>query len=202
MGRRSDHGREELEQLILSAGQQVMAEGGYGRFSAREVAKRIGYSVGTIMHVFGNVDRLVMAINSRTFTLWADWLEARLDQVEGPDRIFVLVRGYFDFASSHRNLWSAIYEHRVPEGIPMDEALVTERTHLTNIITREIAAVLPDRPASDAARLGRSLIATVHGHCSFELGGSFALMNEADPLGLAMDRVRETLLSNGATSIA
>ena len=62
MGRRSDHGREELEALILDAGRQVLAEGGYARFSAREVAKRIGYSVGTIMHVFGNVDGLMVAI--------------------------------------------------------------------------------------------------------------------------------------------
>src|SRR5690242_1470435 len=104
MGRRSDHGRDELEVLILDAGQQLMAEVGYGRFSAREVAKRIGYSVGTIMNVFGNVDGLVMAINSRTFTLWAEWLERRLSGVAGSERIKSLVQGYFDFAEANRNL--------------------------------------------------------------------------------------------------
>lgn len=198
MGRRADHGREELEELILSAGQQLLTEGGYGRFSAREVAKRIGYSVGTIMHVFGNVDRLVMAINSRTFILWADWLEARLAKAEGQERIFVLVSGYFDFASTHRNLWAAIYEHRVPEGMPMAEGLIAERVRLTDIIAREVAAVLPDRVPDESVRLTRSLIATVHGHCSFALGGSFALMGEGDPLALATARVVEVLRANGA----
>ena len=44
MGRRSDHTRDELEQLIVGAGHTLLAEVGYQRFSAREVAKRIGYS--------------------------------------------------------------------------------------------------------------------------------------------------------------
>lgn len=199
MGRRSDHGRDELEALILDAGQGLMAEAGYGRFSAREVAKRIGYTVGTIMHVFGNVDTLVMAINSRTFTLWAEWLEDRLGDAVGPDRINALVQGYFDFAEANPNLWAAIYEHRLPAGMEMPERLVSERVRLTGIIAREIEAVLPEKARGEAVRLARSLIATVHGHCSFAIGGSFALMGETDPLGLAEERVAETLKTYGAS---
>ena len=198
MGRRSDHGREELEALILGAGSAVMAEGGYGRFSAREVAKRVGYSVGTVMNLFGNVDGLVTAINSRTFLLWAHWLEDRLAGKSGSERIGVLVQGYFDFAAGHRNLWAAIYEHRLPEDMAMPEPLVRERVRLTDIIVREVAAVLPDATPDTIARLARSLIATVHGHCSFALGGSFALMGESDPLALAMARVTEALAAQGA----
>src|SRR6478735_992609 len=156
MGRRSDHGRDELEALILAAGREVLAETGYARFSAREVAKRIGYTVGTVMHVFGNVDGLIIAINSRTFTLWAEWLEASLAGTEGPERIRALVRGYFDFAEAHRNLWSAIYEHRLPPGTPMPEPLAAARTRLTDVIAREVAAVLPPSSAPEAARLTRS----------------------------------------------
>jgi AcrR family transcriptional regulator len=198
MGRRSDHGREELEALILDAGRQVLAEGGYARFSAREVAKRIGYSVGTIMHVFGNVDGLMVAINSRTFTLWTEWLEASLDRAAGPERIRALVRGYFDFAEANRNLWAAIYEHRLPDGMAMPEALANARLRLTGVIVREIELVLPTRSGPDAARLARSLIATVHGHCSFALGGTFAVMGETDALGLAQERVIEALRAHGA----
>lgn len=198
MGRRSDHGREELEALILEAGAQVLAESGYARFSAREVAKRIGYSVGTVMHVYGNVDGLVMAINARTFRMWTQWLEQRLEDAHGGDRILVLVRGYFDFASSHRNLWSAIYEHRVPEEIELSQALVDERLRLTGVITREVAALMPDVATAHASELASSLIATVHGHCAFLLGGTFALMGVERPAELAAARVMETLRANGA----
>ena len=198
MGRRSDHSRAELEALILDEGQQVMAEGGFARVSAREVAKRIGYSVGTVMHVFGSVDALVTAINSRTFVLWADWLEARLAGAEGTDRIRLLVEGYFEFAARHYNLWSAIYEHHLPEGAAMPEPLAVQRARLTDIVVREVTAVLPEAARADAPRLAYSLVATVHGHCSYALGGSFALLGEREPLELALARVSEALSANGA----
>ena len=46
MGRRSDHSRTELEELIVAAGHRLMEETGFSGFSAREVARRIGYSIG------------------------------------------------------------------------------------------------------------------------------------------------------------
>ena len=175
-----------------------MAEAGYARFSAREVAKRIGYTVGTVMHVFGNVDGLVLAINTRTFALWSESLEASLAHAQGPERIRALVRGYFDFAEANRNLWAAIYEHRLPASMEMPEPLAEARARLTGLIAREVEAVLPDAARTDAARLARSLIATVHGHCSFALGGTFTIMGETDALGLAQARVAETLRAHGA----
>jgi AcrR family transcriptional regulator len=72
MGRRSDHSRDELRALILDAGTALIAEKGFGAFSAREVAKRIGYTIGTIHNVFGNVDGLLTAINTATFGEWAN----------------------------------------------------------------------------------------------------------------------------------
>lgn len=198
MGRRSDHSRAELEALILDAGQQLMAEVGFARFSAREVAKRIGYSVGTVMHVFGSVDGLVLEINTRTFILWAEWLERQLDGTRGGARIRALVEGYFGFASERRNLWSAIYEHRLPDGMPMPEDLARRRGGLMAVVEREVAAILPPARQDEAPRLSRSLVATVHGHCSFALGGSFALMGEAQPFDLAMARVVEVLRAHGA----
>ncbi|WP_395398014.1 TetR/AcrR family transcriptional regulator [Novosphingobium sp. BL-8A] len=198
MGRRSDHSRAELEALILDAGQQLMEEVGFARFSAREVAKRIGYSVGTVMHVFGSVDGLVLEINTRTFILWAEWLERQLEGTDGSARIRALVEGYFGFASQRRNLWSAIYEHRLPEGMDMPEDFARRRSGLMAVVEREVAAILTPTHAAEAPRLSRSLVATVHGHCSFALGGSFALMGETQPFDLAMTRVLESLHANGA----
>lgn len=197
MGRRSDHSRAELEALILAEGHRHMAETGFARFSSREVAKRIGYAVGTLYNVFGSYDRLIAAINTRTFQLWASYLEERLDRSPG-DRIAALVEGYFSFARDNMNIWMAIYDHRLPAEIPMPDEYAQQRAELTQIIVREVAAVLPAEAQPHAPRLARSLIATVHGHCTFALNGSFALMDESDPLELAIARVRETLCAAGA----
>ncbi len=192
MGRRSDHSRAELERMIILEGHRQMAEVGFARFSAREVAKRIGYSIGTIYNVFGTHDRLVLAINTRTLRLWADHLRARLAASQG-DRISVLVEGYFSFARDNPNLWMAIYDHRLPPDAAIPEELDTQRSELTEIVTSEVAAALPEANRQNAPRLARSLIATVHGHCTFALNGTFALMGETDPLELALARVRESL---------
>jgi AcrR family transcriptional regulator len=201
MGRRSDHSREELEELILVQGHALMAEAGYARFSAREVAKRVGYSIGTIYHVVGSLDVLVLAINSRTFVLWADWLREKL-AAAGDDRIAALVAGYFDFAERNPNLWTAIYDHRQPPGTEMPEGYRRLRGGLTRIVETEIALVLPADRRSAAPALARSLVALVHGHCEFALNGAFALLGEERPQAAALARVREALAAGGATGAA
>jgi len=169
-----------------------MAEHGFARFSARQVARAVGYSVGTIYNVFPSLDDFLLAINTRTFALWTAHLLMKLEAA-GTDRIRSLVEAYFSFARDNRNLWMAIYDHRLPPGMKMPEEAAQRRAELTGIVVREIAAVVGDRPLEQVQHLARSLIATVHGHCTFDLNGTFALMNEPDPVGMALDRVRQSL---------
>ena len=192
MGRRSDHSRDQLEAMIVREGHRLMAETGFAAFSAREVARRVGYSVGTVYNLFDSLDHLLVAINSRTFELWTDYLR---QQVEGgaPDRIRALVQAYFDFARDHPNLWMAIYDHRLPLGMAMPQPDMDRRRALTQIVFDEVARQLPDKSDGEVEHLTRSLIATVHGHCTYELNGSFALMGEKEPVELALGRVREAI---------
>lgn len=195
MGRRSDHSRDDLRALFVAQGHAHLAEAGLARFSGREVAKRASYSVGTIANVFGSVDGLLAAINSHSFAIWANMLRERLATARH-DRIAALVEGYFAFAEREPQLWSAIFAHRLPEGTMLSEGDRATRAALTGIVEDEIAAVLPaDTP--DVPRLARSLVAVVHGHCSFLVTGSFALLEEPDPKAAALARVRESLAAHG-----
>ena len=196
MGRRSDHSRTELRELIVTEGHRQMAEHGFTRFSARQVARAIGYSVGTIYNLFPSLDHLLVAINTRTFVQWTEFVERRLADATD-DRIGVLVRAYFDFARDHTNLWLAIYDHRLPSGMELPPDDNETRRELTLIVIRELAALLPAMDELAVERLARSLIATVHGHCTYALNGSFALMGETDPVGLALGRVREAIAAAG-----
>jgi AcrR family transcriptional regulator len=192
MARRSDHSRSELEALILEQAHIHMGEVGFARFSAREVAKRIGYSVGTLYNVYGTLDRLLAAVNTRTFALWADALEVELGQ-GGPDRIATLVDGYFRFARTQHRLWHAIYEHHLAPGTGIDEDQAVTRGRLTSIVAREVASAIAAERSTEVDAITRSLIAVVHGHCAFELSGSYALMGSDQAQSDALARVRETL---------
>lgn len=192
MGRRSDHTRPELRDMIVAEGHRQMSEVGFARFSAREVAKRIGYSIGTIYNVFVSYDQLILAINGRTLDLWLAYLEARLEGVDD-DRLRAAIDAYFEFALLHRHAWAALYDHRLPESEEMPEDYQAKVTGITEVVVREIAAALPSARAGEAPALARSLLATVHGHCFFTLNGTFALLGEADPLAAALDRVNDAL---------
>lgn len=192
MGRRSDHNRAELKEMIVAEGHRLLGETGFTSFSAREVARRIGYSVGTIYNVFDSLDHLLIAINSRTFEMWTAFLQRRIE-CGGDDRIRSLVEGYFDFARENPQLWMSIYDHRLPEGMGMPEPDMEKRRCLARIVFREVGKLLPKLAEAEVEHLTRSLIATVHGHCTFELNGSFRLMGEMHPVEMALSRVRECL---------
>jgi AcrR family transcriptional regulator len=192
MGRRSDHSRPELREMIVAEGHRQISETGFARFSAREVAKRIGYSIGTIYNVLGSYDQLILAINGRTLDLWLDYLESRLDGIAA-DRLRVAVGAYFEFAVVHRHAWSALYDFRLPDDAPLPEDYRRKVTAITEVVVREIAAALPAAHAAAAPALARSLLATVHGHCVFTLNGTFRIMGEADPLATALERVNDAL---------
>lgn len=192
MGRRSDHSRSELREIIISEGHSRMEEVGFARFSAREVAKRIGYSVGTLYNVFGSYDHLILAINGRTLDRWTEYLEGRLEGVE-ENRLRAAIDAYFEFAIAHRHAWTALFDFRLAGDQPMPEFYREKLTKITGVVVREVAAELPSQHADKAPGLARSLLATVHGHCFFTLNGTFDLLGETDPLAAALERVRDAL---------
>jgi len=192
MGRRSDHSRAELEALFIDEGRRQLAETGLARFSAREVAKHIGYSIGTLYNVFGSYDGLMLAINARTLTLWTAQLRRRLAE-SGEDRIATLVRGYFEFASANPRTWMAIYEHHMADRGAAPDWYQAIAAELMSVVVAEIAAALPGREPKRIVSLARSLVATVHGHCVFLLYMTFSMLGEDAPVDAALARVREAL---------
>lgn len=178
--------------MIVDEGHRQMEEVGFARFSAREIAKRIGYSIGTLYNVFGSHDRLILAINARTVTLWAAHLEEALGAA-GPDRMDALVTGYFGFARAHPRSWAAVYDHRLPAGVAMPDSFSDALARLTDIVDAEVARALPGRSPDTAHALARSLLAVVHGHCEFAVNGTFARLGDTDPLAAARARVREAM---------
>lgn len=168
-----------------------MAEAGFAGFSARAVAKRIGYSVGTLYNVFGSYDRFVLAINTRTLLVWTEALEARLSTA-GPDRIGALVNGYFDFAEANPNRWMALYDHRMPAGEELTESFNQAFAGLIDLIEREVAAMLGSPADAVTHALTGSLVAIVHGHCTFALNGTYKTFG-GDPRAAALARIRAAL---------
>ena len=191
MGRRSDHSRDELESLFLEAGTKQLAEVGFARFSGREVAKQVGYSVGTLYNLFGSLDRFILALNARTLREWTAALDARLAEAEG-DRIAALVSGYFDFAEAHTNRWTALYDHHMPAGETLPDWFDQAFAGLIELIEGEVAAALRRAPDADTCALTGSLVAIAHGHCTLLINRTWESFG-GDPRAAALARIRDAL---------
>ena len=171
MARRSDHTREELTALAIEAAVALIEEHGFAQFSARKVAAKIGYTVGTIYNVFGTYDALLHHVNARTLDHWYDFLQMRLKRGKA-EPLRVLARGYVEYARTHYNRWLALFEHHRDKSTPVPD-WYQER------IKRFFAMLedtIPPAAGRKAKRDAQVLWAGIHGISILSLTGRFELI--------------------------
>ena len=78
MGRRNEHSREQLQEMAVTAADEIIASEGLRGLTARKVAGRLGYSAGSLYMVFDGLDDLILHVNARTLERLAHSLDAQL----------------------------------------------------------------------------------------------------------------------------
>jgi AcrR family transcriptional regulator len=116
MGRRSSHTPEELRELILTAAEDIIEAGGLAELSAREVARRIDYSPGTLYNMFENLADLVLHVEARVLTRLDEHLQNAVDASTGEEAIRRLSVAYLKFSHESPRLWNLLFEHHMPPG--------------------------------------------------------------------------------------
>jgi len=115
MGRRNEHSREQIKEMAINAGREILENKGFSGLSARKVAGEIGYTVGTLYNVFDNFTDLICHINLETLDNMRTYLEGSLKPGQnGTDALIQLGISYVDFAQNNINLWSALFEFQHP----------------------------------------------------------------------------------------
>ena len=192
MARRSDHSREELREMALSAAERIVVEHGYEGLSARKVASAIGYTVGTLYLVFKNIDDLILQINARTL----DRLHARMMESQATardDRHYLVQLGqvYIRFANEDPHRWAMIFEHRLSEGRQVPEWYQEKITRMFAMVEEGLEPLTSQRPRQEIIQAARVIWGGVHGICILAL---------TDNLGVdGVDSVQElarSLISN------
>ncbi|MGH2516415.1 MAG: TetR/AcrR family transcriptional regulator, partial [Ktedonobacterales bacterium] len=111
--------REEREQLILRAAEELLLEKGYHETSMEEIAARVGISKGTVYLHFASKEELVFALLRRGLRAFHGALDATLDLPLPPrEKLEALLQmSYSGMSSWHQsqssNLASVIF--RSPE---------------------------------------------------------------------------------------
>jgi len=170
MVRRSDHSREELIRLFLDSARRFAEKDGLAGIGARRLARDVGYTPGTIYNLFGSLDDLIMRLRGEILDdLYDLSKDTPLDA--GPEEnLHRLAAVYTDFVIEHPRLWSIVFDHRPPGGVP--DWYGEKVPRLMALIEQAIAPLF--RPGEEHARLhhARVLWASYHGILSLQLAFS------------------------------
>ena len=184
MARRSDHSREEIREMALSAAEEIVADNGYEGLSARKVAAAIGYTVGTLYLVFDNIDDLILNINARTLDRLHDRMEqSQRDSDNATDSLLRLGQAYILFANEDPHRWAMVFEHRFSEQRDVPEWYQKKISRMFAMVEESLAPLAGKRSRKKVTEAARALWGGVHGICILAL---------SDTLGVAgVDSVQQ-----------
>ena len=178
MGRRSDHTREELRERILSAGEELVAQSGASGLTARRLADRIGYSVGTLYNFFEDLDDLVVHINGRTLDHMYTAC-ARVTKRPGPEEALrAYARAYLRFTKEHDRLWAMVLDGSSHHHRELPDWYQAKVARLLGLVEQALAPLIPGD--KDRKRSARVLWASLHGISS--LAGASAVVENPPEL--------------------
>ena len=185
MARRADHTRQELTDLVLDAGIEIIEKEGFSKFSARQVAAKVGYTVGTLYHVFGSYDSLILHINGRTLDRWYDQLAESVADKTGPEAIHALAKDYIAFSAQHYHLWVTLFEHQVSDPKNLPDWYPPKMNRFFTLV-EEILLPMTGHHEERARQTARILWAGIHGICMLSLSGKLDLTDSDSAETLAM----------------
>lgn len=196
MGRRSLHTADELRELIIGASTALIEEAGLAGLSAREIARRINYSPGTLYNSFENLDDLVLTIEGRLL----DGLMAALAALppgkagDPAARVHEIARCYLAFAAANPRLWSLLLEHSVPAARRVPDWYRQKLEALMGRIEDALLPLAAGLGPEDVRRAARVLWAGVHGLASLSATDKLAIISAEDARVLMDDLVGNYLI--------
>jgi AcrR family transcriptional regulator len=196
MGRRSSHTPQQLRELILEAAYAIIETHGLAGLSAREIARRIGYSPGTIYNMFSNLDDVVLHIEGRVL----DALDARLEVVlqepgTGEERVKRLAQAYLAFTHEKPKLWNLLFEHHLPIGAELPDWYQQKLERLLMRVEQGLTPLMPAQVGeAERKRAVRVLWAGVHGITSLSTADKLSIVT-TDAAGRLVDDLVSTYLN-------
>ena len=194
MGRRSSHTPQQLRTLILDAAQEIIEAQGLAGLSAREIARRIGYSPGTIYNIFANLDDVVLNVEARVL----DALDRRLSDVlqgnDGGDPLIRVAHAYLAFTQDKPRLWNLLFEHHMPAGTELPGWYQQKLEGLTAQVERALAPHFPPGNEAELRRASRVLWAGLHGISSLSTADKLSVVT-TETAGRLIDDLVGTYLA-------
>ncbi len=172
MGRRGDHSYQELNHMIVNAAYELMENEGHSKISTRKIATSIGYTVGTLYNIFSNIDDIYIHVNSLTIDKLYNALQAAVEH--GPtkvNKLKALADAYIKFSEENFNLWSVLFEYRLPNEQPIPKWYNAKISKMYSIVAEAFKSVKPDLTEDKVRDAVMVLWSCMHGICALSIKG-------------------------------
>ncbi len=190
MARRSDHTPEELKELAIAKAIDIIDKNGTNGFSARGVAKAMGYTVGTLYHTFGSYDMLLFHVNGRILDEWHEGLKRGIEKKAPGSRLSYLADAYINYARTHYNRWTSLFEFQ-SDKIPIPDWYREKVDRLFLLIE---STLQPYTKGSKKSHLSAQVLwASIHGICVLSLSGKLDSINAESTEVLVSDLLKTYL---------
>lgn len=185
--------REETARKLLEAAVSCVEEGGIDALHARELARRSGYSVGSVYKHYADLDALIAEVNTVTLNQIGQTVSLAIADKSDPlDRLKALAHAYMHFAGANENLWKALFGHRLPEGRDIPPEHREANIGLLSLIGQSLLKINPQLSEDALQARTRTCFAAVHGVVSIALEQRFVGLS-GEALNAEMDFLVERL---------
>ena len=170
MARRSEHSREELREMALQAAELLLDEMQLPALSTRQIAAKMGYTVGTLYQLYKNLPDLLLHVNSRTLKkLQHCCLEDYDVSLPATENIQHFALSYVEFSCRYQSRWRLIFDYDVLEQVEQPQWYQEQVGDLFALISQELKRLRPDANEEQVAATTHLLWSSVHGICTMSL---------------------------------
>lgn len=165
MASKTEQKRADLRARLVEIAEAWIVKDGLSNIKARPLAAEAGCAVGAIYNVFGDMNELIMAVNSRTFArLGKEVGEKGQDPALAPqDALVTLAHAYLQFAIENPKAWRTLFDLDMRDSDEVPEWYRQELAQLMGYIAGPVGRLFPELDEEDTKLMARSLFSAVHG---------------------------------------
>jgi len=202
MGRRSEHSRDELRELIVDAALDLVQKNGAQAVTARQIAKSIGYTPGMLYAVFTNQLDIFLHVNVRTLdTLHQECAKSCSAETNPSQRLHSLAHTYWAFACQHTHQFDLLFTRQDSTDLAPPAVLPIRVQALFALVEDALLELRPDSEKTSLTLSARALWSGVHGATELGLSELFFIDTSPNPeqTNLLTPTVIDTVVSHFIT---
>lgn len=187
MARTARHSKEELREMALEAARTIIAEEGSRNLTARGVAKRMGYSVGTIYNIFEGLEELVANLNAETLDALYEAL-SRAPATGRPETdLHLLLDLYLEFIAENRREWNTLFDERLPDAKAPPDWYLQKVARVFDLLGPMLQPLFPPGEEEKLGRAVRLLWIGLHGIWTLAADGKLYMVTTDSMARVAHD---------------